>query len=254
MAILPMTLEGKVGVVTGAGGRLGRMISLAMAHAGADLVLVDIRSEHNQETADQLRSAGKPALAVTADVNRVDDIRAVRARCLEAHGRIDVLVNNAGISPIYKRAEHIAEETWDAILRTNLKSVFLWCQVVGEVMREQKSGRIVNIASVNGAEGSPRVAAYAASKAGVMSLTRTLAREWAPHNVTVNSVAPGYFEVGLGEPMLANEWIRGEIVRQIPLGRLGRQEEIAGAVVFLASEAASYITGQILAVDGGWLA
>jgi NAD(P)-dependent dehydrogenase (short-subunit alcohol dehydrogenase family) len=249
-----MKPEGKIGIVTGAGGGLGKMISLALSEAGASLVLVDLDPAGNEELAQRIRSAGGQALAATADVTRTEDLEVVRDRCLDAHGRIDILINNAGISPIYKRMERVAVADWDAILEINLKGVFLCTQVIGGVMREQNRGKIVNIASVVGTEGSPRLVPYAASKAGVINLTRTLAREWAAYNINVNAVAPGYFEVGMGEPMLSQETLRNQVLSRIPMGRLGKKEEICGAVVFLASEAADYITGQILMVDGGWWA
>ena len=197
---------------------------------------------------------GHRAIALKADVTRTEDLMLIRDRGLEAFGRIDILVNNAGISPIYKRAQFIKKEEWDPIIQTNLKAVFFCSQIIGEVMRGQKSGKVINIASVAGTEGSHRLAAYAAAKAGVINLTRTLAIEWAHYNINVNAVSPGYFEVGLGEPMLANETLKQEVLSHIPFGRLGIKEEICGAVVFLASDSANYITGQILGVDGGWTA
>jgi NAD(P)-dependent dehydrogenase (short-subunit alcohol dehydrogenase family) len=254
MTLLSMRVEGKVGVVTGAGGGLGRMISLALCEAGAKLVLVDINPAGSDELAQEIRSSGGQAIAVAADVTRTADLEDVRDRCLDAYGSIDILINNAGISPIYKRMERVEVADWDAILEINLKGVFLCSQVIGGFMREQESGKIINIASVVGTEGSPRLVPYAASKAGVINLTRTLAREWAPYNINVNAVAPGYFEVGMGEPMLSQEALRNEVLSHIPLGRLGKKEEICGAVVVLASESANYITGQILMVDGGWWA
>jgi NAD(P)-dependent dehydrogenase (short-subunit alcohol dehydrogenase family) len=254
MNFLPMTLEGKSAIVTGASRGMGKLISLGLAHAGADLILASIEPEGNEEAAEQIRSLGREALPVAADVTRKEDLNRIRERCLDAYGKIDILVNNAGISPIYKRAQTIDEDTLDAILQINLKAVFNCSLIMGEAMREQKFGKIINIASVHAMEGSPRLAVYSAAKAGVVNLTRTLAIEWAPFNVNVNAVAPGYFEVGLGLPVYGNEKLREEVLSHIPMGRFGKKEEICGAVVFLASDSANYITGHVLMVDGGWAA
>ena len=254
MKFLSMTVEGKSAIVTGAGRGLGKMMSLALANAGADLVLASNEADNNEVVAKQIMEMGGKAISVTMDVNRTDDLIRMREECINAYGKIDILVNNAGISPVYNRAEHIREDILDSILQTNFRAVFICSQIIGEVMREQKHGKIINIASSAGMEGSPRIAAYAASKAAVINLTRTLAVEWAPYNINVNAVAPGFFEIGLGEPMLSNEEIKKEVISHIPLGRLGLKEEICGAAVFLASDAANYITGNILMVDGGWAA
>jgi len=254
MEFLPMTLDGKTGIVTGASRGLGRMIAFGLARAGANVVLASRNLPANEEIAREIRSWGRQAVPVKVDVTQIADLESLRARCLEAFGRIDILINNAGISPIYKRAEAIYEASWDAIMQTDLKSVFFCSQVIAQTMRTQKAGKIINVSSAAGLEGTPRLAAYAAAKAGVINLTRTLALEWAPYNINVNAIAPGVFEVGVGEPILASDKLRENWLSFVPLGRAGKKEEICGAVVFLASEAANYITGHVLTIDGGWTA
>jgi len=249
-----LTLEGKIGIVTGASRGLGKWIALGLAHAGANVVLASRNLEANEQVAEQIRSMGRQAIPVKTDVTHAEDLEGLRDRCLREFGKIDILVNNAGISPIYKKAEKILEDEWDAILETNLKALFFCSQAMAQVMREQKSGKIINIASGGGIEGTPRLTAYAAAKAGVINLTRTLALEWAQYNINVNAVAPGMFEVGVAEPILASEWLKENWLSFIPMKRPGKKEEICGAVVFLASEAANYVTGHILVIDGGWSA
>jgi NAD(P)-dependent dehydrogenase (short-subunit alcohol dehydrogenase family) len=249
-----ITLTGKTGIITGASRGLGKAIALGMAGAGANVVLASRNVEANEKIAEQIRLTGSEALAVRTDVTKTGDLKELRDRCLETFGRIDILVNNAGISPSYKRSEFIEEDVWDTIMQTDVKAVFFCSQIMGQVMRQQNAGKIINIASTAGVEGMPRLAAYAAAKAGVINLTRTLALEWASCNINVNAVAPGIFEVGLGEPILQNDRIINSWLSHIPQGRVGRKEEISGAVIFLASDSASYITGHILIVDGGWTA
>jgi len=254
MEYLPLTLEGKIAIVTGASRGLGKCIATGLAHAGANVVLTSRTLKANEQVAEEIRSMGRRALPVKTDVTSMEDLKALRDRCLQEFGKIDILVNNAGISPIYKKAEKVLGDEWDAILQTNLKAVFFCSQVMGKVMQEQKSGKIINITSVGGMEGSPRLTAYGSAKAGVVNLTQTMALEWAQYNIQVNAVAPGTFEVGVAEPILGSERLKENWLSLIPMKRPGKREEISGAVVFLASEGANYITGHVLVVDGGWSA
>lgn len=249
-----ITLTRKTGIVTGSSRGLGKMIALGLSQAGANVVLASRTLEANEDLVNQIGARGGKAIAVRTDVTKLQDVKALRDRSLEVFGRIDILVNNAGISPSYSRAESIGEDVWDTILQTDLKGVFLCSQIIGQVMCAQNSGKIINIASTAGIEGMPLLAAYAAAKAGVINLTKTLALEWASRNVNVNAVAPGIFEVGVGEPIFKNEKIMNSWLSHVPKGRMGKKEEISGAVVFLASEWANYITGHVLVVDGGWTA
>jgi NAD(P)-dependent dehydrogenase (short-subunit alcohol dehydrogenase family) len=185
---------------------------------------------------------------------KVDQIYSTVERAVEYFGRIDILVNNAGTNPIRNGFLEVEEWAWDKILDTNLKGLFFFAQAVAKHMVERRSGKIINITSAAGAVGSPLAAPYGASKAGVIQLTRTMALELAPHRINVNAVGPSFFEVGMSEAVLKLERLREAIVARTPLGRLGREEDLVEAVVFLASNKSDYITGQTIFVDGGWLA
>lgn len=251
---LSFDLTGKVAIVTGGSRGLGHGMALGLARAGADVVVTSRRIEACQEVASQIRALGRQALAVATDVTSVPQINEMVKAVLDRFGKIDILINNAGVSPIYKWAVDVTEQDWDTILGTNLKGMFFCAQAVGKVMIQQKQGKVINVASVVAEEGSPRLAPYAAGKAAIVNLTRTLAVEWAPHNVHVNAVGPSYFEVGVSEPVLQSKWLSEMIVNRTPFKRVGRAEELAAVAVFLASDASSFVTGQTIFVDGGWLA
>lgn len=254
--VLPsMQVSGKTALVTGAGSGLGRSIALALAEAGADVAVTELpgRLENADAVAASIRAMGREALLVKLDVTSVKNIQRAVAQVMKVFSRIDILVNNAGIN-IPKQALEVTEDDWDRILDVNLKGVFFCAQAVGREMVRRGSGKIINIASQNGVVGYHDRAAYCSSKAAVVNLTRVLAIEWAPHQVTVNAVAPTFVLTPLTEKMFANRSFSREIHRRIPLGRLGKPEDIVGAVVFLASPAADLITGHTLLVDGGWTA
>ena len=254
--VLPsMRVAGKTALVTGAGSGLGRSIALALAEAGADVAVTELpsRLENARAVAASIRSIGRKALVVKLDVTSVKNIERAVAEVVRGFSRIDILVNNAGIN-IPRQALEVTEEDWDRVLDVNLKGVFFCAQAVGREMVRRGSGKIINIASQNGVVGYHDRAAYCSSKAGVVNLTRVLAIEWAPHQVNVNAVAPTFVLTPLTEKMFANPAFSREIHRRIPLGRLGKPEDIVGAVVFLASPAADLITGHTLLVDGGWTA
>ena len=248
------SLAGKVAVVTGSSRGIGRAVAEGMAGAGAAVTVNGRNPESTQAVAGAIAAAGGKSLAVPADVGKVADIDRLIKSTVATFGRLDILVNSAGISPHYKPAETMTEAEWDEVIAVNLKGVFLCCQAAGRVMIPQKSGRIINISSIGGQVALPRLVAYCAAKGGIDQLTRVLAVEWAPHHILVNAISPGYIDTDLTKGLRQNPARRDALLRQVPLGRLGKPDEIAGAAIYLASDAASYVTGQTLDVDGGWLA
>lgn len=246
-------LNGKVAIVTGATKSLGYNMALALADAGADIVVVSRTEEDCDRVTREIECLGRKALACPCDVTKPDMIAGLVKNTLDRFGKIDILVNNAGVA-VTKPALDLTEEDWDRVLNINLKAVFMMSQAVGRIMVEQKFGRIINIGSVLGLVAEKLVLPYLASKGGLVQLTKGLALEWAKYNVQVNCVAPGYVLTPINEKDLSEEKVKNHLLNKIPMRRFGKTSEIAGAVVFLSSDAASYITGSVLAVDGGWLA
>jgi NAD(P)-dependent dehydrogenase (short-subunit alcohol dehydrogenase family) len=245
-------LSGRSAVVIGGTSGIGRMLALGLADAGADVVASGRRAELIEQVATEIEARGRSTLRVASDVADVASLERVRDRALDAFGKIDILVCVAGVT---KRVPTLAmdEADWDRILTTNLTGTLRSCQVFGREMVARRSGRIITIGSLSSFVGLFEVAAYVASKSGVAGLTRALAVEWAPYNVTVNAIAPGVFKTDLNAALLESP--RGqEFLMRTPMGRFGRIDELVGAAVFLASDAASFVTGHVLAVDGGFLA
>ncbi|WP_029917795.1 3-oxoacyl-[acyl-carrier-protein] reductase [Pelobacter seleniigenes] len=238
----------RVALVTGASRGIGRSISLALAAQGAKIVAVDIDLAATEAFVAELKAAGTEAIAVQGNVTVADDVERMVNAAKEAFDRIDILVNNAGITrdALLLRMK---DEDWDAVLNVNLKGAFLCTRAVAKVMTKQRSGRIINIASVVGQMGNAGQANYCASKAGLMGLTRSNARELAKRNITVNAVAPGFIATDMTDAL--PEQKRQELAAQIPLERLGSADDIAYTVLFLASDQAGYITGQVVGVNGG---
>jgi NAD(P)-dependent dehydrogenase (short-subunit alcohol dehydrogenase family) len=247
-------LTDKIAIVTGASRGIGAAIALGLARSGAHLVLVSRNLPSLNRVAKEVAGMGRESLAIRADIGVADEIVSAVEEARKHFQRIDILVNNAGISPILKRAEDMTKPEWDEIIRVNLTGTFLFSQACGKVMIEQMEGKIINIASVGGTVGLPRQAGYCAAKGAIIQLTKVLALDWAKYNIQVNAVGPSYVETDLTEGVRRSKLISEDLLRKTPMGRFGKPEEVVGAVVFLASDASSYITGQTIYVDGGWLA
>lgn len=247
----PFNLDGKVAVVTGANTGIGQAIAVALAGAGADVVCVG-RSAAD-ETVAQIHALGRRAEQIKADLSTTAPVASVVNETLARLGRLDILVNNAGI---IRRNDAIqfTEEDWDAVLDTNLKSVFFLSQAAAKHMIAAGGGKIINIASMLTFQGGVRVPSYTSSKSAIGGLTKALANEWSGKGINVNAIAPGYIETNNTTALRADENRNRQILERIPAGRWGRASDLGGAAVFLASSAADYVHGHVLAVDGGWLA
>lgn len=245
-----MSLQGKVAIVTGAAQGIGRAIAETLAEAGADIVVVDLDPSRSKDTVAAVEKLGRKALNVKVNVADSNDTKAMAEQVIKEWGKIDILVNNAGITRdgLLLRMK---DEDWNLVLQVNLNGTFNCTKAVLQPMTKQRYGRIVNIASIVGAMGNAGQANYAASKAAVIGFSKTVAREYASRNVTVNAVAPGFIDTAMTQSLSAE--VKDALQKQIPLGRLGTAADIANAVRFLVSEEAAYITGHVLHVNGGML-
>jgi 2-deoxy-D-gluconate 3-dehydrogenase len=251
-----MRVDGKIALVTGTGSGLGRAIAIGLAHAGADVALTELpgREAAARETASEIEKVGRRALVVPLDVLQLPMIQQAVVRTLGEFDHIDILVNNAGLN-VPQLAIDVTEEAWDQVLDVNLKGVFFTAQAVAtKSMIPRGTGKIVNMASQMGVVGFTYRAAYCSAKAGVVNLTRVLAWEWAKHAINVNAIGPTFVDTPLTRPMFDDASFYNEVLGRIPLGRLGRPEDIVGAAVFLSSPASDMVTGHTLLVDGGWTA
>lgn len=243
-----MELKDQVAIVTGSARGIGKTIALALAKEGANIVVSDLNAEAGKETVDEIISMGREAIWVETDVSKSDQATHLIENTLEKFGKIDILVNNAGITRD-NLLMRMSEDDWDSVIAVNLKGTYNCIRAVTRTLMKQRSGRIINIASVVGQIGNPGQANYASSKAGVIGLTKSTAKELATRNILVNAVAPGFIETAMTEKL--PESARESLIKVIPLAKLGQPEDVAKVVVFLSSERSVYITGQVINVDGG---
>jgi NAD(P)-dependent dehydrogenase (short-subunit alcohol dehydrogenase family) len=246
-------LQGRVALVTGAARGIGHTCALALAHAGADIALGLRDVQTGRELASEIEAMGRRALPLQMDVTRLDEIQQAIDSTVSHFGRLDILVNNAGLGPS-NLAEHVREEDFDLTVAVNLKGTFFTSQAAGRVMIKQKYGRIINLSSQAGLVALPTESVYCMTKAGITHLTKCLAVEWGQYNITVNAVAPTFINTPGTAEALEDESFRADVISRIALGRIGEPMEVASAVIFLASPAASLITGDTLLIDGGWTA
>ena len=262
-------VDGKVAIVTGAGRGIGKAIALTLAEAGADITVVARTKEQIEQTAEDIRKLGRKALAIPADVSQEDQVEKVVEQTVSRFGKIDILVNNAGIAvskpvvlvpgaevagftgKVSEQDEQTTLQEWRKIIDTNLTGAFIFAQAVGPYMMKQRKGKVINTSSTAADEGLPRISAYSASKAGLSTFTRCLASEWGPFNINVNAIAPGAIRTDMVAHHLENPKSKEAILERIPLGRVAEPRDVALLVLFLASEASDYLTGQILTIDGG---
>ncbi len=247
------SLDGKVAIVTGGSRGFGKAIALALADAGADVVVAARTKSALDEVAEEIKAKGRKSLAIATDMLDKASIQAMADKTFEEFGKIDILINNAGqgdTCPFLK----LSEEQWDMILNINLKGYFFASQAVGKYMVKAKAGRIVNISSAMGEAPLGFMAPYAASKGAINAMTKSLAQEWARLGITVNSVAPSYFATDINKDSMADENISKMIMAKTPVARWGQVEELTGIIIYLASDASSYMTGSIIPLDGGWTA
>lgn len=246
-------LSNKIAIITGGNRGLGKTMALALAKAGANIVIIGRDEERNEQVVKQIHDLGRRAISFTTDISNINSIEKFTEQVVNTFGKIDILVNNAGVS-LTKAALEITEEEWDKVMDLNVKSLFFCSQAVAKIMKNQGYGKIINIASVVGAVGDVGISPYTASKGAVINLTRSLALEWARYGIQVNAIGPAYILTDMNRKELSNPKVLEKIVNKTPMRRLGTPEELEGALILLASDSSSFITGQTIFVDGGWLA
>ncbi len=245
-----MNLNGQVALVTGSGRGIGKAIAMALAKDGADLAISDIDLDSASQTADEIKGLGRDAIAIKADVSNSAGVEEMFKSIIDKFGKIDILINNAGITRDGLLIR-MKDEDWNLVLKINLDGAFYCSRAAGKLMMKQRSGRIVNIASIVGVMGNAGQVNYSASKAGLIGLTKSSARELASRGVTVNAIAPGFIDTAMTQAL--NDKVKEKLMEQIPMGRLGTADDIANSIRFLVAPEASYITGQVIHVNGGML-
>lgn len=246
-----MRLTGKVALITGAGRGLGARFAVALAKEGALVAVNALHHKGVEETVREIETQGGKALAVIGDVSQKREVERIVGEIIKVWGKIDILINNAGINPFILPAELIEEKGWDQVVDVNLKGPFLCCQAVFAQMKDQGGGRIVNISSQAALLGEQGMLPYCVSKAGILSLTRVLAYEWSRYGISVNAVAPGFVATGMNEPLMRNTELVNTLAQRVPMKRFADSEEVVSVVVFLCSDEARYINGETIVVDGG---
>lgn len=244
-------LEGKIAIVTGASRGLGKAMAIGLAKAGAKVVVTDVLD--TKKTVSEIKKLHRETFGLEVDVSNKSDVEAMVKEMLAKFGKIDILVNNAGVLRT-GNAEELHKEDWDKVIDVNLTGQFLCAQAVGQQMIKQKSGKIINISSIAGLSGYASSVPYSASKAGVISLTQTLAAEWGKYNINVNAICAGVFATDMTDEYLKDEEFKDMIKTKVPLGRYAESEEIVGTAIYLASKASDYMTGHSIVIDGGWTA
>ena len=245
----------KIALVTGGSRGIGKAIAIAFGEAGATVVVAARNVNFLEEVVKEIQAMGGNAFYVKCDLTRDEDIFTLVTKTIERYGRIDILINNAGISPFVKKSEEVTSEEWEEVIRVNLTAPFLLCREAGKIMIQNNWGRIINVASIGGLVGFPRQIAYCVAKGGLLQMTKVLAVEWIQkYNITVNAIAPGYIATDLTAEMRASKKISENLLQRTPIRRFGEPNEVVGAALYLASEFAGYTNGTVLIVDGGWMA
>lgn len=246
-------LDGKIAVITGASSGLGKQFAKALAGQGADVAILARRKEKLDELSKEIEAMGRRSFAVQCDITKEEDVVSAVQKIKEHYGKIDILINNAGVANGLKAEEQSMDE-WNRVIDANLNGVYLVSREVGKVMIENNYGKIINLGSIhsNLAIGTSSISAYCASKGGVQMLTKSLAAEWAKYNITVNAIGPSYFESEMTDKVVGNEEFKQFVKFRSPMGRIGKPGELNGAIIYFASDASSFTTGQLLNIDGGW--
>ena len=245
-----LSLDNKVALVTGASRGIGQAIATGLAQSGADVIIASRKIADLEKVAEEIRKTGRKCLPVATHIGRLDEIKNLVDKAIREFGRIDILINNAATNPTMISAIDIDDRAWDSIMNLNLKGLFFLSQSVARIMREKGGGNIINVASVAGIRPDI-LPVYSISKAGVIMATKVMAQQWAIYNIRVNAIAPSLTKTKFSEPLWSNQDILNIAMSRTPLGRPAEPEEMVGAVIFLASDASSYVTGQVLAIDGG---